>query len=372
MKAVFFLDKRFPSDHSFVDDFLARYFSSNELLLVYEKPGISVASNRDSDKHAPFEATLPRKGLHRFVNIYVVLKFLLKNEAYQVVLVRNCPSMLLGAKLYSFCRRGRAPKLIYMSSYDHEGRASGLKRRVALLMHSLLSKTVTGLLAVSDGGLERVSYLYPGAADRLAIPLCSSLEGAVTQAHVPRKGPCTSFIYGGSFDQDRKFDVVLRAFSKFLIQGKCKLTLVGVDPYQAACWQDQYSWLPNANITILRKLPRAEYLELVSDTAFGLSIVPKSKINEEMSPTKLLEYFTFGVPAIASGNVTFQRKVVNQYEAGILTDFEEREIGEAIECAILMDDANYIKLCDGARSAAVAFSYSQYVQKFRAFCQPPS
>ena len=299
-------------------------------------------------------------------------KISLKNGEHQVVLVRNCPSMLLGAKLYSLCRRRGPLKLIYMSSYDHEGRARGLKRRLALFMHSLLPKTVTGLLAVSEGGLERLRGLYPEALDLLTIPLCSSSEGPVAHIHASRAGSCTSFIYGGSFDRDRNFDIVLRAFSEFLIQGKCKLTLVGVDPYHAARWRDQYSWLPNENITILKKLPRAEYLKLLTGVDFGLSLVPKSKINGEMSPTKLLEYFTFGVPAIASDNVVFQRDVVEQHEAGILTEFEEGKISGAIERAMLMDDVEYTKLCAGAKSAAMKFSYIQYVQDFRAFCGPPS
>ncbi|MDB2689111.1 glycosyltransferase [Luminiphilus sp.] len=372
MKAVFFLDKPFPSNHSFVDDFLERYFSSHELLLVYEKPRGGGASNKGLDSYDPCEVTLPRRGLRRFLNIYVVFKFLLNNQSYQVVLVRNCPAMLLGAKLYSRCRRSRPVKLIYMSSYDHEGRASGLKRRLALFMHSLFPKTVTGLLAVSDGGLERVRRLYPEAAHLLTIPLCSSSEGPVTDEHASPRGPCTSFIYGGSFDPDREFDVVLKAFSKLLIQGRCKLTLVGVDPDQAGRWRDQYSWMRNKNITILNKLPRPKYLESVANVNFGLSIVPESKINKEMSPTKLLEYFNFGVPAIASDNVTFQRTVVEQYGSGILTKFDEEKIGEAIECAILMGESEYINLCNGARSAATAFSYIQYVDKFRVFCQPLS
>lgn len=370
MKAIFFLDKPFPSNHSFVEDFLVRYFSSDELLLVYEKHSDSSASKKGLGGYDPCGVTLPRRGLRRFLNIYVVFRFLLKNQSHEVVLVRNCPSMLLGAKLYSFCRRCRPLKLIYMSSYDHEGRASGLKRILALIMHSLLAKTVTGLLAVSDGGLKRLRGLYPEAAQLLTIPLCSSSEGPLTYIRPSPRGPCTSFIYGGSFDPDREFDVVLRAFSKLLTQDKCKLTLVGLDSRKAAHWIDQYPWLPNKNLTMLGKLPRAKYLELIAGMDFGLSIVPKSKINDEMSPTKLLEYFNFGVPAVASDNVTFQRTLVQKYESGILTEFDERAIREAIMRATFMNGSDYTRICNGARSAADTFSYIQYVQKFRAFCQP--
>ena len=38
MKAIFFLDKAFPSNHSFVDDFLERYFSADELVLSMKRP----------------------------------------------------------------------------------------------------------------------------------------------------------------------------------------------------------------------------------------------------------------------------------------------------------------------------------------------
>ena len=368
MKAIFFLDKTYPSNHSFVDDFLKRYFHADELLLVYQKSANAQKVNRGRATDITCEVTLPRRLLSRFLNIYVVCKFLLNNDSYEIVLVRNCPAMLLGAKVFCLFRRASAPKLVYMSSYDHEGRASGLKRSVALLLHSILNRKVTGLLTVSDSGLKRVQQLYPTAAERLTIPLCSSIEGKPTFYRRAKSKGYSSFIYGGTFDPDREFDCILRAFQKFLISGECKLTLVGVDSNQVGLWRGLYPWLSRENLLVLPKLPRCEYLRLVENIDFGLSLVPKNKINEEMSPTKLLEYFTYGVPAIASDNVIFQRNVVSKYEAGILTAFEESEINLAIERAISMDPNEYERLAEGAMAAAADFSYRAYVEPFRNLC----
>lgn len=369
MRAVFFLDKCYPAEHSFVDDFLNVFFRSDELLLVYQKALTNRAESSDTLPKNSVVATHPRRGIKRFTNIFSVFRFLQQNKKFETILVRNCPAMLLGAKFFCLSRGRRAPKLVYMSSFDHEGTAKGLKRWIALKLHSVFSRKITGLLTVSASGMSRVRKLYPFASTFLVIPLCASGQVSPDQDMKPAcSRRVRTFIYGGSFNQCRKFDLVLEAFESMLVANRCKLLLVGVDDMLAADWINRYPFCSSPNVKFLSKLPRRDFLNLLSSADFGLSLVPSSSVNDEMSPTKLLEYFDYSLPAIASENVEFQRYVISMYGAGILTQFRHQDIELAIEQAISASVEEYARLVAGAQAAASAFSYAAYQQPFRTLC----
>lgn len=369
MKSIFFLDKGYPAEHSFVDDFLSVYFCKDELLLIYQRASTNQTECSENLPENSMMATYPRRGVRRFLNVLIVFRLLQQNKKFETILVRNCPAMLLGAKLFCMVSGRRAPRLVYMSSFDHEGTARGLKRWIALRFHWILSKKVTGLLAVSDLGMSRVKALYPFASSVLVIPLCASGRVSSVQAIKP---PCSqsikTFIYGGSFNQRRKFEVVLEAFERAIVANRCELLVVGVDDELAADWISRYWFCSLPNVKILSKLPRSEFLRLLLSADFGLSLVPSSNINEEMSPTKLLEYFDHSIPAIASDNVGFQQDIISRYSAGILTKFKRTDIEIAIEQAISAPVEEYARLVAGAQNAASAFTYEAYQQPFRALC----
>ena len=103
------------------------------------------------------------------------------------------------------------------------------------------------------------------------------------------------FIYVGAVDRLRRLDLIVSAFSK--IEGNFVLDLYSpstnglVDEIKSAITSDP-------RIRLCPPKPRNELLHIMLEYDVGVGLIPESPLYEVSSPTKTLEYYAAGIPAI--------------------------------------------------------------------------
>lgn len=103
------------------------------------------------------------------------------------------------------------------------------------------------------------------------------------------------FIYVGAVDRLRRIDLMVSAFSK--VKGDFVLDLYTpsknelVEEIQSVAATD-------SRIRLLPPKPRDELLSRMREYDVGVGLIPESPLYEVSSPTKTLEYYAAGIPAI--------------------------------------------------------------------------
>lgn len=103
------------------------------------------------------------------------------------------------------------------------------------------------------------------------------------------------FIYVGAVDRLRRLDLIVSAFSK--LKGDFVLDLYTpsenelVEEISSAAATDP-------RIRVLPPKPRDELLSSMREYDVGVGLIPESPLYEVSSPTKTLEYYAVGIPAI--------------------------------------------------------------------------
>lgn len=348
MKKLIFLDKYFPTNHSFVEDFIFE-FETDANIYVSRDTVFSWAKTYRVKTNTVKVILFPRRNIWRFVNIFLVAFIITKNSAFVSncrVFVRNCPALLLGAKLAT-------KRIVYQRSYPHEEVASGAKKYLAYCLHKLLNTKVESIVGVSPSAEKNLRKLY--RTQKFSwIPLCAKLDLFQKKKIASDE---KTFVYAGTFSKERKMDIIISAFDEL---SHVQLHLYG-------CTREQFCKIyPSVevkqNITFHGRVPRDVIIESLGKYDYCLSCVPTNDINLEMSPTKLMECVGLGLPCVATDNVSLQKHIVQKFKCGHLTSFDKPSIIEAVSHII---KANYEELNSGCYEAARAFNYANYYQTWR-------
>jgi glycosyltransferase involved in cell wall biosynthesis len=89
-------------------------------------------------------------------------------------------------------------------------------------------------------------------------------------------------------------------------------------------------WEGAGRIRFIEALPRPWLPNLLEGADAGLSLVPATRINREMSPTKLAEYMGAGLAVLASRGVELQEAFMRDSRAGVLVSFDAQSIADGI------------------------------------------
>ncbi len=341
---VCLLDKEAPPEHSFVDGMLAKVLGREPDLHVYlvvsRPPGAGIEWERVRRHHDA--VCLPvlarRRGMGRITNFVrgaLVVRALIRRErskGRQVVLfVRNEPTYLLIAAAF----KHRCDRLIFQSSFPHEEtHPRPLMRWGAKLLYRIARSPVDAVLAVSPTGLERVERLFPAASLGRYIPLMADVPGeagrrSVTPAQTTGPEPLR-FIYIGDHARSRQFEVVFAALAAAVERGfEGRVEFVGADPGELTHIRSlaHVPELESVGVLSFRaKVPRSEVWDLLHSADVGLSLLPRSAMNRERSPTKLTEYMGAGLAVLATRGVPLQESFIEESGGGLLVEWSENAI----------------------------------------------
>lgn len=369
------LDKEYPPNHSFVDGMLSKVLPNKNIsvILVVSNNG----SERIAEKYYHSECNpvlLERKGIKRFLNFFVLYKFLRKRinqlepKERIVLFIRNEPIYLLTAGLL----RNKVNKLVFQQSFPHEkANIHYLKKKITLLIFKLISNRVDSLLTVSPKALERLKSYFPNTKDNMYIPLLVNEEELIASDKIKllQEQEPIKFLYVGTHDYSRRLDVVLDGIILALLQGvNATFTFIGgnqQDIENLRTTSNLKRFEENGKIVFKDKFPRDQLLIKIREYDVGFSIIPKNEIYAESSPTKLVEYMSNGLMVIGSNGIDLQEKFIKESKGGILVDFTKNDVAEAIRWICNNREKINPMKKNALEYAKLELLYENYVDKFR-------
>lgn len=185
------------------------------------------------------------------------------------------------------------------------------------------------------------------SADRLtAVPMGVDLEEIPSAHEEPQKNPSVLgrkvIVYLGTLDRPRRIEVlfdVLRMVKR--TEPNVLLILVGDThdrPHQE--WLRQRAIEAGVYDDILWTgwLPQDQAWAYLRVADVAVSPVPRGKLLDCSSPTKLCEYLAFGVPVVCNDSPD-QQEIINATKAGYCVPYTADDFSKAI-CAVLQLDAS--------------------------------
>lgn len=145
-------------------------------------------------------------------------------------------------------------------------------------------------------------------------------------------GRPASLAYLGTLSADRQLEILVDMLALLVQQGvDAQLVMIG----GAAAPGDQDRLMSRAReagvlarIEFTGMLPRAEALARVQRADVAISPIPRSRMFDVGSPTKLIEYLALGVPVVANDHPE-QAFVLGQTRAGVCTPWGARHFARA-------------------------------------------
>ncbi len=150
------------------------------------------------------------------------------------------------------------------------------------------------------------------------------------------------FVYTGSIDRLREFDVVLKAFCKVK---RDDFTLDIFTPHfeYAKSLMDE---LPNemkSKIRLSKSLPRDELLKKLPSFDVGIFLIPESLLYAVSSPTKVMEYYQCQIPSLMS-KIPECLELFADEEEGWICDFDENEIEKKVKKILTLTKEEIAKM----------------------------
>ncbi|MCG5525276.1 glycosyltransferase [Ectothiorhodospira haloalkaliphila] len=233
--------------------------------------------------------------------------------------------------------------MVYQSSFPHESTGHWLRRWLYQTLLRMGGRRVNAVLAVSPLGLSRASRFFGHASERTVIPLLADLPPSRQgEPDMTSSQKLLRFVYVGTHRARRQLDVVLEGVVRALDDGaSAEFMFVGgltteIGELRKVGGVDR--WERIGRIKFIKEIPRPQIPSVLTVADVGLSLVPATEINREMSPTKLAEYMGAGLAVLASDGVDLQKEIVRKSGAGVLVEFEAKEIGDAITSLVQCPD----------------------------------
>ncbi len=231
------------------------------------------------------------------------LKTLVDLAGYDFVIVRNFFPVLKNVLFH----RGRYGYQVgFWESFPHsfrriyEARTTGRSVLRKTLEYAIKRRLEKRLIERCDFYLPITKTFQARFHPDLRIPSLplpmgvdfSAIEGGPYPAE---SGAAKRFIYTGAVDHLRRLDLIVSAFSQ--VEGEFVLDL-----YTPSVNELVEQIRPNTSgdprIRVHPPRPRSELLRLMRGYDVGVGLIPETPLYEASSPTKTLEYYAVGIPAI--------------------------------------------------------------------------
>lgn len=325
MRILLVTDQYRGSDHSAIEAIFGRHLQRVATVeRVYFDRGIDHAEHTDDGRlYLPHRCR--RSGLLR------TLSAVAKPADYDVVVVRNLfPA--LRAVLAERARYGY--RVAFWDSFPHayrrhfEAERTGRARLRKALEYRWRHRAERRLLAACDAYLPITATHRELFFPELKVPTHPLPMGfdftafPETAARPERQGP-VRFVYAGTIDRLRRVDTVLEGFRN--ASGDFELHLytpASESTRRGLGLQD------DPRFVFHEPVPRTELMRRIAAADVGVSLIPPEKLYLGSSPTKTLEYYAAGLPALLS-ELADHRALFDDNSA-FFAEFDTAGIAEAV------------------------------------------
>jgi len=316
--------------------------------------------------------------------LYVRAIFKARREECNVIQVRD---MVTHGLIGLMCAKlKRVPFVYWMSYLMSEARidrartslrnGGGLRARMVLLkglveyslLYNVVLRFADHVFVQTDTMLERVEQKGIPRSKMTPVPMGVDMEAVMARPE-PRRpdgwetGPLLAYL--GALDPVRQIDVIIDALVLIRqVQPDVRLLLIG----DGSAKGDAQRLLDHAAkvgvgdaVRITGWLPIQEAWQLLVGADAAVSYVPRGRILDTGSPTKVLEYMALGIPSLGNDNPD-QRVVMQEADAGWLTDSTPAGLADAA-IRILADPQS------AARRAAAGPAYIEAKRSYRVLAE---
>lgn len=373
-----FLDKSYPPNHSFVDDFLASALPNdnvNVTLYVSKSDKFIKCHKYKNAQICPI--LFPRRNFLRFLNYFKVYKILEKILNSQtstkkwIILITNEPIFLYAA--HRIKRKNHYP-LVFQQSFPHEKSGKNfIKKIVAIILMKKSASSIDLLLGVTKQSITRIKKLLMIDIPDLVIPLGINPEiHKNIQNHLLNSFP--KFVYVGSHSKERKIDIIIKAIIEMQKHNdlfKHSFNFYGASRKQVKKFKKikgVKNLIEKQVLVFHNKINRRELINILPKYDVGLSLIPSKKIYEESFPTKLSEYMFAGLAVLASNTVLSQNNVIKDANSGWLTEFDIESIHNKLNEIYNSTSIHQFKV-NSRRFVEKKLDYNLYAKEFIFFVQ---
>jgi hypothetical protein len=173
--------------------------------------------------------------------------------------------------------------------------------------------------------MQRV--FYPNVTCKVH-PLLTALDPKSITTREIRNDGIRRFIYVGSLDRLREFEVVLDAFNA-IGTAPWELFVSVVDPTVINELLKIYPKI-KAKITVLNSDTLAMIHEQISSCDVGLALLPDHKLYNNALSAKVVDYYSCAVPALLS-NTEKNHSIFDEGTEAVFSNFESTEISEHLK-----------------------------------------
>jgi len=327
-KLLYVTDQGEYVDHSFIGPLFEKYMKEYfEIDIIY---------------FTEFKSDFEKKDAHRFIVPTRYKTSLLKElksnsinlESYDFVIIRNDMDILKHAieesKNYNF-------KVGYRLSFPK--RRAKLKSAIANNKATLIDKLFANFATNKNVKIINEADFFLPTSQSMHEELFSDVTITTFRCpagidpnqllpNVQHEGEEKRFIYQGTLDKLREFEVILEAFSKVESQ-KWHLSIATTDTEYAHTLVNNYENIKN-NIQIVNAKNKDELLDIISKADIGVSLLPDIPVYNTSIPIKTFDYYSSAVPTLMT-NTAHASKVFNDNINAWFCRFEIESIKQKVE-----------------------------------------
>ena len=161
-------------------------------------------------------------------------------------------------------------------------------------------------------------------------PIYVGLDPDKLNQHQETSSEIKKFIYTGTIDEVREFDVILKAFLN-LKNSNWRLTVSTTDKVFVSKMINKYPILKN-NVNIISAMNLKELREQINTHDIGIALLPRNDFYDTVLADKVIDYYTCSIPALMTSN-TKNHSIFNDGE-GLFCEFESSKITKELEILI--------------------------------------
>ncbi len=278
-----------------------------------------------------------------------IIDYLLRKEidiaGYDYIFVRNISPILKTVLKYrsryhykvgfrtSFAKTTQAYEEAQME------RAGVLKKLSLKLGNISKDKLINQVDIFMPTSTQMQKVFYPDITCKV-YPLLTALDPESITTRPVRNDDTRRFIYAGTLDKLREFEVVLDAFNT-LYDLPWSLTMVVRNPDVISKLVQIYPKI-KGRITIVFTDELARIHEEVQKCDVGLALLPNRELYNNALSAKVVDYYANAVPALLSDNAK-NRSIFEAPSEGYFSAFESSAIAKELKKLIQSDEATLIE-----------------------------
>ncbi|MGO9951519.1 MAG: hypothetical protein ACLPN1_04825 [Dissulfurispiraceae bacterium] len=350
MKILCITDQFEGSDHSSIEGIFGRYLREwCEVYMVYFVRDAN-SGRREGDKiYIPYRYKRHglTKVLHKFIpldnvdivivrNFFRVLKDILvsrKNFGYRVGFWHSFPHSY--RRLFEAKKEKRA---IFRKTIEHKLRTYSEKKLVS---------RCDFLLTMSKEFKDR----FYADIDIRHLPLPMGVSFEVSSQLTYEANRVMKFLYTGTVDHLRETDVVVKAFSE--LEEDFEFDIFTRSDNSTTRYIQN---LDNPKIRLYPTVPRSELFHKMAHYDVGVGLIADNSLYDVASPTKTIEYYSVGLPAL----VNYLPEYVSLFDNGsaFFCQFTKEDIKVAVRAALITPKDKLVEM--GRKGRAIIKKQRDY------------